>query len=946
MARTGSRTSARRASRRPPARAPKYAYAFANGKAEGSSALRNLLGGKGCELAEMTKMGVPVPPGFTITTEAWAAYNAAGKKQPAGLWGQVMVHLAHLEAAAGGRLGDPARPLLVSVRSGARASMPGMMDTVLNLGLNDKSVQGLAERTKNERFAWDCYRRFITLFGDVVLAIDRRAFDTRLEAAKARAGAKTDADLPAEALGALVAELKGVVQEKTGRPFPQDPHEQLRLAVNAVFDSWWAKKAVDYRRIHRLPDDWGTAVTVMAMVFGNLGPTSGTGVCFSRDPSSGERRFFGEFLVNAQGEDVVAGIRTPEPLDALKGRMPVVYAELTAIKDGLERHYRDMQDIEFTVQEGRLYILQTRSGKRTAAAAVRIAVEMLREKRIDRNTALLRVEPASLHQLLVKTVDPRAKYTSIARGLPATPAAAVGKVVFDPEKAVDMALREEKVILVRSETSPEDVAGMHAAQGVLTSRGGLTSHAAVVARGWGKCCVVGAGDVVVEEENRLFRAGRAVVREGQVITLNGATGEVIVGAQPLVDPKLSDEFRQLLGWAQEHATTRVRANADTPADAVKAREFGAVGIGLVRTEHMFFGDERIPIVREMIMARDVQARKKAVDQLLPFQREDFIGIFRVMAPYPVTIRLLDPPLHEFLPKYKEVLEEYTRLDARGFNPERHAELGAVKARLEALIEANPMLGHRGCRLGITFPEIYDMQVRAIMEAACEVAGQGLAVEPEIMIPLTGTVAEMKLTREMTDRVAHQVIAETGKTVRYSVGTMIEVPRAALVADKIAEHAEFFSFGTNDLTQMTFGYSRDDIGKFLPYYLEKKLLPNDPFAVLDQDGVGELVRVGIERGRRTVPKLKVGICGEHGGEPSSVEFCHRVGMTYVSCSPYMVPVAWLAAAQAEVKEPRRQGEVQPKAGRLHGEVQPKASRANTRKVVTVATRSARQRRETR
>jgi len=946
MARTGSRTSARRASRRPPARAPKYAYAFANGKAEGSSALRNLLGGKGCELAEMTKMGVPVPPGFTITTEAWAAYDAAGKKQPAGLWGQVMVHLAHLEAAAGGRLGDPARPLLVSVRSGARASMPGMMDTVLNLGLNDKSVQGLAERTKNERFAWDCYRRFITLFGDVVLAIDRRAFDTRLEAAKARAGAKTDADLPAEALRALVAELKGVVQEKTGRPFPQDPHEQLRLAVNAVFDSWWAKKAVDYRRIHRLPDDWGTAVTVMAMVFGNLGPTSGTGVCFSRDPSSGERRFFGEFLVNAQGEDVVAGIRTPEPLDALKGRMPVVYAELTAIKDGLERHYRDMQDIEFTVQEGRLYILQTRSGKRTAAAAVRIAVEMLREKRIDRNTALLRVEPASLHQLLVKTVDPRAKYTSIARGLPATPAAAVGKVVFDPEKAVDMALREEKVILVRSETSPEDVAGMHAAQGVLTSRGGLTSHAAVVARGWGKCCVVGAGDVVVEEENRLFRAGRAVVREGQVITLNGATGEVIVGAQPLVDPKLSDEFRQLLGWAQEHATTRVRANADTPADAVKAREFGAVGIGLVRTEHMFFGDERIPIVREMIMARDVQARKKAVDQLLPFQREDFIGIFRVMAPYPVTIRLLDPPLHEFLPKYKEVLEEYTRLDARGFNPERHAELGAIKARLEALIEANPMLGHRGCRLGITFPEIYDMQVRAIMEAACEVAGQGLAVEPEIMIPLTGTVAEMKLTREMTDRVAHQVIAETGKTVRYSVGTMIEVPRAALVADKIAEHAEFFSFGTNDLTQMTFGYSRDDIGKFLPYYLEKKLLPNDPFAVLDQDGVGELVRVGIERGRRTVPKLKVGICGEHGGEPSSVEFCHRVGMTYVSCSPYMVPVAWLAAAQAEVKEPRRQGEVQPKAGRLHGEVQPKASRANTRKVVTVATRSARQRRETR
>jgi pyruvate,orthophosphate dikinase len=913
MARAG-RGSTGRTAGRSSARTPKYVYAFANGTADGSSALRPLLGGKGCELAEMTKMGVPVPPGFTMTTEESTAYNAGGRKHPPGLWSQVMSHLARLEAVAGSRLGDPARPLLVSVRSGARASMPGMMDTVLNLGLNDRSVVGLAQRTRNERFAWDCYRRFITLFGDVVLAIDRRALDALLETAKARARAKTDAELPADALKTLVAELKATVQEKTGRPFPQDPREQLRLAIDAVFDSWWAKKAVDYRRIHRLPDDWGTAVTVMAMVFGNLGDTSGTGVCFSRDPSSGERRFFGEFLVNAQGEDVVAGIRTPEPLDALRKRMPAVYRRLSAIKDRLERHYRDMQDIEFTVQEGRLYILQTRSGKRTAAAAVRIAVEMEAEKRIDRNTALLRVEPASLHQLLVKTVDPQAKYTAIAHGLPATPAAAVGKVVFDPETAVEMALRQEAVILVRPETSPEDVAGMHAAQGVLTSRGGLTSHAAVVARGWGKCCVVGAGDVVVDEENHLFRAGRAVVREGQVITLNGATGEVIVGAQPLVDPKFSDEFRRILGWAQDHATTRVRANADTPADAAKAREFGAVGIGLVRTEHMFFGDERIPIVRDMIMARDVQARKKAVDQLLPFQREDFIGIFRAMSPHPVTIRLLDPPLHEFLPKYKEVLEEYTRLDARGFNPERHAELAAVKARLEALLEANPMLGHRGCRLGITFPEIYDMQVRAIMEAACEVGGQGLAVEPEIMIPLTGTVAEMKLTREMTDRVARQVIAETGKAVRYSVGTMIEVPRAALVADKIAAHAEFFSFGTNDLTQMTFGYSRDDIGKFLPFYLEKKLLPNDPFAVLDQEGVRELVRMGIERGRTTVPGLKVGICGEHGGDPSSVEFCHRVGMTYVSCSPYMVPVAWLAAAQAEVKEPRGPGGVPPKRER--------------------------------
>ncbi|HZP38324.1 MAG TPA: pyruvate, phosphate dikinase [Methylomirabilota bacterium] len=931
MAHAVSRRATRRSGGAPSTRAPKYVYAFANGKADGSSALRSLLGGKGCELAEMTRLGVPVPPGFTITTEAWAAYNAGGKKYPPGLWDQVMSALSGLEAAAGGRLGDPDRPLLVSVRSGARVSMPGMMDTVLNLGLNDRSVDGLARRTRNERFAWDCYRRFITLFGDVVLSIERRALDALLEAAKTRVGARTDADLPPEALRGLVAELKALVQEKTGRPFPQDPHEQLRLAVNAVFDSWWAKKAVDYRRIHRVPDDWGTAVTVMAMVFGNLGPTSGTGVCFSRDPASGERRFFGEFLVNAQGEDVVAGIRTPEPLDALRQKMPAVYKKLTAIKDKLEAHYRDMQDIEFTVQEGRLFILQTRSGKRTAAAAIRIAVDMHeKEKRIDRKTALLRVDPASLHQLLVKTVDPEAKYTAIAKGLPATPAAAVGKVVFDPEKAVEMALREEKVILVRAETSPEDVAGMHAAQGVLTSRGGLTSHAAVVARGWGKCCVVGAGDVVVEEENRLFRAGRAVVREGQVITLNGATGEVIVGAQPLVDPKLSDEFRRILTWAQETATTRVRANADTPADAAKSREFGAEGIGLVRTEHMFFGDERIPIVRNMIMAQDTEARRKAVDGLLPLQREDFIGIFRAMAPHPVTIRLLDPPLHEFLPKYKEVLEEYTRLDARGFNPERHAELGALKARLEALQEANPMLGHRGCRLGITFPEIYDMQVRAIMEAACQVAGEGLSVEPEIMIPLTGTVAEMQLTREMTDRVARQVIAETGRPVKYSVGTMIEVPRAALVADRIAEYAEFFSFGTNDLTQMTFGYSRDDIGKFLPFYLEKKLLPHDPFAVLDQRGVGELIRIGIERGRKTVPHLKVGICGEHGGEPSSVEFCHRVGMTYVSCSPYMVPVAWLAAAQAQVKEPRdAQGEARPHVKGSHGSAKTSTKRGKKR-----------------
>jgi pyruvate,orthophosphate dikinase len=913
MARTTARKQLRGRSVKRTARPPRYVYFFANGKAEGSSALRDLLGGKGCELAEMTNLGIPVPPGFTITTEAWAAYNAAGRTHPRGLWEQVLKGLARLEATAGLRLADPQRPLLVAVRSGARVSMPGMMDTVLNLGLNDETVVGLARWTRNERFAWDCYRRFITIFGDVVLGIDRHAFDRLLDEAKARTGTRTDADVPADALKALVAESKRVVTDKTGEPFPQDPREQLRLAINAVFDSWFAKKAVDYRRIHRLPDDWGTAVTVMAMVFGNLGETSGTGVCFSRNPSTGEREFFGEFLVNAQGEDVVAGIRTPEPLGALKASMPKAYAELVKIKDGLERHYRDMQDMEFTIQESRLFLLQTRSGKRTAAAAVRIAVEMVKEGLIDRRTALLRVDANSLQQLLHPMVDPAARYTPIATGLPAAPGAASGHVVFEPERAVELALRGEKVILVRSETSPEDVAGMHAAQGILTSRGGLTSHAAVVARGMGKCCVVGAGDVVVDEEKRLFRAGRALVREGQVITLNGSTGEVIAGTVPLIEPTLSKELELVLEWADTEGVDRkthrtgVRANADTPHDARKAREFGAEGIGLVRTEHMFFGDDRIPIVREMIMARDRESRQAAVARLLPFQREDFVGIFTAMHGFPVTIRLLDPPLHEFLPKYEDVLEEHTRLDALGINPARHQELTALRARLEALQESNPMLGHRGCRLGITFPEIYEMQVRAIFEAACAVVARGVQVEPEIMIPLTGTVAEMKLTREMTVTVAEAVLGEAGARIPYLVGTMIELPRAALIAEQIAEHADFFSFGTNDLTQMTFGYSRDDIGKFLPFYLDRKLLPNDPFAVLDQEGVGELIRIGIERGRRTRPRLKVGICGEHGGEPSSVEFCHRVRMTYVSCSPFMVPIARLASGQARVRElPTRGG----------------------------------------
>ena len=887
----------------------KYVYFFGNGKSEGSSQMRNLLGGKGCDLAEMTNLGIPVPQGFTITTEACVEYFKRKNRYPDGLWDEVLTHLQRLESTLNLRLGDRERSLLVSVRSGARVSMPGMMDTVLNLGLNDQTVIGLARRTKNDRFAWDCYRRFIAMFGDVVLGLERSAFERLLDEAKARGGVRTDPEVPAEALMDLVLRYKALVQEKTGRAFPQDPLEQLRLAVDAVFNSWNNPRATAYRRIHGIPHDWGTAVTVMAMVFGNLGENSGTGVAFTRDPATGERRFFGEFLVNAQGEDVVAGIRTPEPITALKARAPQVYDELIAIKDRLERHYRDMQDIEFTVQEGTLYLLQTRSGKRTAGAAVRIAVEMMREGLIDKDTALLRVEPGRLNELLHPIFDPTDKARAIAKGgllakgLPAAPGAAVGRVVFDSDRAVEWAKSGQKVILVRPETSPEDVAGMHASQGILTSRGGRTSHAAVVAVGMGKCCIVGAGDVFVDEERRAFQAGRTIVREGDIISLDGTSGEVFLDAIELIEPSISEELQVLLKWGDERRTLGVRANADTPEDALKARQYGAEGIGLVRTEHMFFQAERIPIVRELIMGKDTLARRKAAERLLPFQREDFIGIFRAMDGLPVTVRLLDPPLHEFLPRYTDLLEEHTRLDALRINPARLKELEEIMVKVRALQEFNPMLGHRGCRLGITFPEIYDMQVRAIMEAACAVTREGVNVAPEIMIPLTGTVGEMKLTYEMTKAVADAVLAETGMTVKYLIGTMIEVPRAALVADQIAQQAEFFSFGTNDLTQMTFGYSRDDIGKFLPHYLEHEILPDDPFVILDQEGVGELVRIGIERGRKTRPGLKIGICGEHGGEPASVEFCHRVGMTYVSCSPFMIPISRLAAAHARIKEER-------------------------------------------
>jgi pyruvate,orthophosphate dikinase len=899
----------------------KYVYSFGGGKAEGSSVMRNLLGGKGCELAEMTNLAIPVPPGFTITTQAWAAYNRSGRTFPDGLLEQVAGALEKLEGDAGLVLGDPKRPLLVSVRSGARVSMPGMMETVLNLGLNDETVEGLAAWTQNERFAWDCYRRFLAMFGDVVLGIRREAFDEHLAALKTRLGVTSDPEVPAAALRELATTYKELVASRTGAPFPQDPRQQLELAVRAVFDSWYGKKAVEYRRINSIPADWGTAVTVMSMVFGNLGETSGTGVGFTRDPRTGERGFYAEFLANAQGEDVVAGIRTPEHIDDLKRRMPTIYDELLAIADRLERHYKDMQDIEFTIQEGTLYVLQTRAGKRSAAAAVKVAVDLVHETVIDQHTALLRVNPRDLARLFVPLLDPRDKQAAVsagrllARGLPAAPGGAVGQVVFDADRAVELAKNDQQVILVRPETSPEDVAGMYAAEGIVTARGGRTSHAAVVAVGMGKPCVVGASDIVVHEERRVFEAGGRLVREGEVIAIDGETGEIILDAVERTAPQVSGAAEEFLAWADRYRTLGVRANADTPEDAARARQFGAEGIGLVRTEHMFFASDRIPIMREMIMAPDAVSQQAALDKLLPFQREDFLGIFRAMDGLPVTIRLLDPPLHEFLanPKeYREMIEERARLEALNINPARKAALDEKLAKIDALREANPMLGHRGCRLGITSPKIYGMQVRAIMEAACMAAEQGVHVEPEIMIPLTGTVGEMKLTYTQARKIADGIREEKGVPVKYTVGTMIEVPRAALIADRIAQDAEFFSFGTNDLTQMTFGYSRDDVAKFLPEYLQKGLLPHDPFSVLDQEGVGELVRIGIERGRRTRPDLKIGICGEHGGEPSSVEFCHKVGMTYVSCSPFMIPIARLSAAQARLRAREASAEGAPNA----------------------------------
>ncbi|MBI1909384.1 MAG: pyruvate, phosphate dikinase [Deltaproteobacteria bacterium] len=874
-----------------------WVYFFGGGKAEGNGRMKDLLGGKGAGLAEMTLLGIPVPPGFTLTTEVCTSYTEKGGELPAGLEKEAREKLEKVEKIMEATFGDRHNPLLVSVRSGARVSMPGMMDTVLNLGLNDETVQGLAEKTENPRFAYDSYRRFIQMYANVVLGLDSRIFERLLEYKKELRPVKLDTELTAADLQGLVQDYKKKIEE-SGKLFPQDPWVQLWEATTAVFRSWNNKRAIEYRRIHKIPNHWGTAANVQAMVFGNMGEDSATGVAFTRDPSTGEKRFFGEYLINAQGEDVVAGIRTPKALnqttDSLEKTMPEVYQELTKIYQKLEKHYRDMQDIEFTVQKRRLWLLQTRNGKRTAPSAVKIAVDMVREGLIDEKTAILRVEPSLLDQLLHPMIDPKASKKVLARGLPASPGAAVGSVVFTADEAQAAAELGEKVILVRLETSPEDIHGMHAAVGILTARGGMTSHAAVVARGMGKCCIVGCGEMDLNVDKDQFTIGSTVVRKGETITLNGSSGEVMLGVVPTILPELSSDFATLMGWVDKVRRLKVRANADTATDSRVARNFGAEGIGLCRTEHMFFEPDRIEAVREMILAEDEGGRRKALAKILPMQKGDFLQIFEVMAGLPVTIRLLDPPLHEFLPHTGEEIGLLSK--NMGVPVER------LKAKLESLREFNPMLGHRGCRLGISYPEIYEMQVVAIMEAACElVQRKGLSVKPEIEIPLVGHASELQVLRNICRKVADQVMAGKRQKIDYKIGTMIELPRAAMTADEIAPFADFFSFGTNDLTQTTLGFSRDDVGKFLHDYLEQGLLDGDPFVSLDLKGVGVLMQLCVDKAREIKPTLEVGICGEHGGDPVSVEFCHRIGLNYVSCSPYRVPVARLAAAHAALKE---------------------------------------------
>ncbi len=885
----------------------KWVYSFGDGKAEGRADMRNLLGGKGANLAEMSSLGLPVPPGFTITTEVCTYFYDNKKTYPPELKDEVEKALAQVEKVVGTQFGDAANPLLVSVRSGARASMPGMMDTVLNLGLNDKTVLGLAKSSGDERFAWDSYRRFIQMYSNVVLDVGHHYFEEALEIKKEDLGVSMDTDLKADDWRAVVAEYKKLVEKRTGKPFPQEPREQLWGAVGAVFESWMNQRAITYRRLHSIPESWGTAVNVQAMVFGNMGEDCATGVAFTRDPSTGTNLFYGEYLVNAQGEDVVAGIRTPQHLTvqgklaqksdapAMEEVMPEVFRQLADVRQRLEKHYSDMQDIEFTVQRGKLYMLQTRNGKRTAKAALKIAVDMVHEGLIDKREAVARIVPASLDQLLHPTLDPKATRKVISKGLPASPGAASGKVVFTADEAEKQARAGEKVILVRRETSPEDIHGMHAAEGILTSTGGMTSHAAVVARGMGKPCVAGAGDVRIDAKAGTLSVRGTVVKTGETITLDGGTGEIMLGVVPTVQPELSGDFAQLMEWADEFRKLGIRTNAETPTDAAQARKFGAEGIGLCRTEHMFFEGDRIVAVREMILADDEKSRRAALAKIQPMQRQDFVELFEIMAGLPVTIRLLDPPLHEFLPKTAEEMAVVARdlgVDAK-----------EVEERANKLHEFNPMLGHRGVRLGISYPEIYEMQARAIFEAVAEVQKKaGKTVIPEIMIPLVATKKELDLMKVVIDQVAEEVSSSSGEKLEYLVGTMIELPRAALRAGDIAESAEFFSFGTNDLTQTTFGLSRDDSASFLEKYQQRGIFEHDPFASLDIEGVGELIEIATERGRKVRNSLKLGICGEHGGDPASVFFCQKAGLDYVSCSPYRVPIARLAAAQAALGGP--------------------------------------------
>ncbi len=883
-----------------------YVYRFGGGVSDGGKGDKNLLGGKGANLAEMASIGLPVPPGFTISTDFCAVYYDEGGQFPQGLRDEVATGLAHIEGVTGKTFGDPADPLLVSVRSGARASMPGMMDTVLNLGLNDQTVEGLAAKSEDARFAWDSYRRFIQMYADVVLELDHGAFEEALEIAKEDQGFTLDTELSADDLRKLVAEYKGLVEKLWGKPFPQDVHDQLWGAVGAVFGSWQSERAKVYRRLNDIPGGWGTAVNIQAMVFGNMGDTSATGVAFTRDPSKGDRAYYGEFLINAQGEDVVAGIRTPQYLTktaredagakpaSMEEAMPEVYTQLADVFDTLENHYRDMQDIEFTVEKTKLWMLQTRAGKRTAKAALKIAVDMANEGLITREEAILRIEPMALDQLLHPTLDPKATRDVLTKGLPASPGAASGAVVFDADAAEKKAADGVAVILVRIETSPDDIHGMHAAKGILTARGGMTSHAAVVARGMGRPCVSGAGTLSIDAKAKIMRCGGREVKEGDLLTIDGTTGEVMIGAVATVQPELSGDFATLMVWADEVRRLKVRANAETPEDCRVAREFGAEGVGLCRTEHMFFESSRITNVRQMILASDEKGRRVALEKLLPEQRKDFTEILEVMAGLPVTIRLLDPPLHEFLPHEESEFAEVAT--AAG------VDVDTLKRRAAELHEFNPMLGHRGCRLGVTYPEIYEMQARAIFEAAVDVAEKsGAAPIPEVMIPLVATRRELELMKAVVDKAAQAVFAEKGRTIEYLVGTMIELPRAALRAGEIAEVGEFFSFGTNDLTQTTLGVSRDDASRFLGAYVEQGIYAKDPFVSIDVEGVGELIEIAAERGRKTRAGIKLGICGEHGGDPASIAFCEKVGLDYVSASPYRVPIARLAAAQAALSK---------------------------------------------